>query len=227
MNHSRYTVPGLIALVVVLAAFLGLIGLNTLGGFQGVIQGLSPIAPTVAALAASFSAVAAAASLGVTAFSNYRGWNRQMTQATVEAWASFSENTQNAKKVINHHLGKDALSAEQAALLIEKKPFLTAKGPLTEEESLEMYKATVEYLNGFERLAVGVKRRVYDSQTLRDLAATIIVRQHKRFEHYIELRRETPLLDRRQSRAFINFSDLAAEFERHDLDRARIARMRA
>lgn len=222
MKNAKVLIVVLSIATGVLATGLLFVGLNSVGGFPGVVQGISPVAPTLAAIAGSFSALVAAGSLALTASNNSQNWNRQMRLATLQAWTEWSKSTRISRLKIAKLLGTTPLTAEQAKAISKREPFVSDKGPVTAEESDAIYRAALEVLNGLERLAVGVEQQFYDAQTVRDLGATIIVRQHQMFEQYIVHKRENAGLDHKQMRAYISLSDLVNDFKRHDLDQERL-----
>lgn len=86
-----------------------------------------------------------------------------------------------------------------------------------------MYRSILQVLNGLERLAVGIERNIYDAQTVRELGATIVVKQHAQLENYIYFKQTAADKDKRQQKAYVALCRLASDFARHDIDQERIA----
>lgn len=185
-----------------------------------------PVQDQLVRLAPAAGAVVALGSLLVTAVSAMAVWRRQKRQATVEAWTNWSDNTVDARRCLSSHLGSGKISTDQArALADDDRPLVDKNGnPLDADARMEVLENLVTVLNGLERMAAGAELGVYDSRMLRKLGATIIVRTHLRFQPYIDRRRSTEDLDRRQRRAYVAFDRQVTELKRYDLDRERLRR---
>lgn len=225
MDPRRYPIRWVIGLSVIIAVLLITlitIGINSAGGFTGMLAALNPVAPTLAAGAAIISVLIAALALVVTAYSNYQGWQRQKRQATIEAWTSWSSTTREARLRILGLIGIKSITSEQAQSILKREPFQSHAGPVTAKQSEQLYRDTVEVLNGLERLAVGIEDDAYDSKTVRNMGATIVVRLHGTFAQYIKLRQTMSDDERKQQRAYIALGRLALEFRGHELDLERV-----
>ncbi len=164
-------------------------------------------------------------SLVVTAVSTTALQRRQRRQATVEAWIAWSDNNADGRRCLSNYLGVNKITTEQARGLADESDLISKTGEvLSAEDRRQVIESLATILNGLERIAVGARLRVYDPEILRRLGATIIVRTYVRFEPYIEYRRTTQDLDRRQARAYLALTKYVAELRRSGLDRDRLRR---
>lgn len=208
--------------VAVLATLASVMGFNMAGGwplFQAVFTPAVPVMPVVAAGIATVS-------LFWAAFSTWQGWRRSKRQATIEAWAKWSDSTFEDRKLITKYLGVEAITEAQGKALVHKEELSGNNRVLTTDERNDVANAVVRILNGLERLAVGAEQGVYDRSALEELGATTIIRLYKRFEEYVHARRTEGDRTLRQTRAFITLEKLSGvlQHKKYDLERIRALR---
>lgn len=184
-----------------------------------------------ARLAAMAGAVVAVVSLVVTASLTGAVGRRQRRQATIDAWADWSDGTAQHRKLFKAHFGLSQLLSHEAAGLFSKTAppvdFVDRQGhSMSEEEHRTVKHALTMTLNGLERLAAGINCRVYDRDTLSQLGGTICVRHYEQALPYIELLRTTGELERRQERAYRELEELVSGLKLEQLDRERLRRLR-
>lgn len=204
--------------VAILTTLTTVMAFNLAGGWptlNGLFTPALPIMPVLAAGVATLSLLWAA-------FSTRQGWRRSKRQATIEAWAKWSEATSKDRILVTKHLGAEAISQDQGKALAHKGTLVGINGEVSSEDRNALANAVVRILNGLERLSVGVEQGVYDGTTVEELGATTIIRQYERFEEYIHARRNEGKQKLRQSRVFVELEALSNSMQGRKHDRERI-----
>jgi len=199
--------------------FWAIVGVVVVGGAIAVavrvarnnslLQAVKTTAPVVGALIAL-------ASLLVTITGLAANWRRQKREATLKAWAEWSDNSLPARRALLSSIGRQALTEDVGLALANGTP-LPADCPvgLTEQNRSDVRKDMLKVLNGLERLAVGEMVGVYDAVTLRKLGGTIIVRAWQQAEPYVSARRNAKEKAEAQASAFITLESLSKLLETH------------
>lgn len=189
------------------------IDIPSLGTIQ--LQSGAQLATMVAATVAVLSLVSTAVSTGIST-------RRQRRQATIEAWARWSDATVDHRRNVQRILGNDPFTGAQARALIDREgaPLLGRDRTEVPATDVAVVKHAIsQILNGLERIATGVEVGVYDEMTLRILGGSIIVGHFRRAQTYIEERRATSNISRRQVNAFRALENLCQRMGNVDQDR--------
>jgi hypothetical protein len=184
---------------------------------------------TGAVTAAPFiAAVIALLSFALLAVTSYANWRASRHQATLEAWNAWSKSSMRSRRLLSARLGLKVISDEQAHALAHEGVTLTDVdgNSLSTKRKQKVLDNMVHVLNGLERLAVGVELGIYRRDVLILVGGTIIKRTYERFEPYIEIRRTTTQLEKRQERAFAQLSALVSQVRSYEVDVQRLQALR-
>jgi Domain of unknown function (DUF4760) len=115
---------------------------------------------------------------------------RRCKEATFHYWQGLQESALAARRLLTQHYGSDEMTSAEAAKLV-----LAANGAVGDERDRysEVLYGLREYLNGLERLALGIEMSIFDLDVIDAMGNTTVRRAWERNHAYIDLvRKDTP-----------------------------------
>ncbi|OBG48321.1 hypothetical protein A5670_02965 [Mycolicibacterium fortuitum] len=154
-------------------------------------------------------------SLVISAISTWFSVVRGRRKDTIEAWAAWSDQHREGRRLLTRLWGEGPLNVEVSAALADDDAELRGGNGevLGAAEASEVRTHVRASLNGLERLATGVGLSVYDQHVLQRIGATIIVRQYQRLEEYIKIIQAGTPREIAQRRAYVQLGTLVELLE--------------